>query len=426
MNAFPEWLDVAPWLERVRASGPADVEDALAAERPGLRELAALLSPAAAPYTERMAQRAQTLTRRHFGRTIALYAPLYLSNHCASGCAYCGFAADRQQPRRKLSFDEVEAELAALKRMGLEEILLLTGERTAEADFGYVRECVLIAAAHFALVTVEVFPMTVDEYRQLADAGATGLTLYQETYDAERYAQVHRWGPKKDFLNRLEAPARALEAGLRLAGLGVLLGLADPVADALRLYRHAVELEKRYWRAGYSLSFPRLRPEVGGYHAAFEVDDAFLARLIFALRLCLPEAHLTLSTREAPRFRDGMAGVGVSRMSVASRTTVGGYDQAPAAIRNIASPGAEPAPCFAEASQGKPVPGASGTFTRSAPEKKRSDPSSMRMAEALVDETGQFEVHDRRGVDEFCATLRARGLEPVFKNWDAVYRVVGQ
>ncbi|MCX6997282.1 MAG: 2-iminoacetate synthase ThiH [Kiritimatiellaeota bacterium] len=384
MNFLPEWLDVAPWRERLRASGPEDVEAALAAERPGLRELAVLLSPAAAPYTERLAQQAQALTRRHFGRTIALYAPLYLSNHCASGCAYCGFASDRSQPRRKLSPDEVEAELAALKHMGLEEILLLTGERTPEADVGYVCDCVRLAAAQFALVNVEVFPMSVDEYRQLAEAGATGLTLYQETYDAERYAEVHRWGPKKDFLNRLETPARALEAGLRLAGLGVLLGLADPVTDALRLYRHAVELEKRFWRTGISLAFPRLRPEAGGYHADFAVDDAFLARLICALRLCLPEAHLTLSTREAPRFRDGMAGVGISRMSVASRTTVGGYDQAPT--------------------------DEAGGFD-----------TTMELSASRLT-ASQFEVNDRRGVEEFCAALRARSLEPVFKNWDAVYR----
>jgi len=376
MTTYPEWLDVEPWLARVRASGPADVEAALAADRPGLRELAALLSPAAAPYAEPLARQAQALTRRHFGRTIALYAPLYLSNYCVSGCAYCGFAADRRQPRHKLSPAEVEAELAALKQMGLQEILLLTGERTPQADVDYVRDCVRMAAEHFALVTVEVFPMTADEYRQLADAGCTGLTLYQETYDAERYAQVHRWGPKQDFLNRLEAPARALEGGLRLAGLGVLLGLAEPIADALRLYRHAVELEQRYWRAGYALSLPRLRPEVGGYRAAHAVDDALLARMIWALRLCLPAAHLTLSTREAPRFRDGMAGVGVSRMSVASRTTVGGYHHAPAAEAG----------------------GCDGLTP------------------------GQFEVSDRRGVDEFCAALRAKGLEPVFKNWDAAYR----
>ena len=384
MNAFPEWLDVTPWLARMRASGPADVEAALAAERPGLRELAALLSPAAAPFAEQLAQQAQALTRRHFGRTIALYAPLYLSNYCASGCVYCGFAADRRQPRHKLSLDQVAAELAALKQMGLAEILLLTGERTPEADVDYVRECVRLAAAHFALVTVEVFPMTADEYRQLADAGCTGVTLYQETYDAERYAAVHRWGPKQDFLNRLEAPARALEAGLRLAGLGVLLGLADPVADAFRLYRHAVELEKRYWRGGYALSFPRLRPEAGGYQAEFAVDDALLARMIWALRLCLPEAHLTLSTREAPRFRDGMAGVGISRMSVASRTTVGGYDRAPT--------------------------DEAGGFD-----------TAMELSASRLT-ASQFEVSDRRGVDEFCAALCARGLEPVFKNWDAVYR----
>lgn len=364
----PSWLDVSALLTLSQHATAVEVEAALAAAHVGPREFAALLSPAAAPYLENMARAAQALTRRHFGRTITLYAPLYLSNFCSSGCAYCGFAADRKHPRQKLSFDEADAELAALKRMGIEEVLLLTGERTPQADFAYVCECVRHAAKHCAMVTVETFPMTIDEYRELAAAGCTGITLYQETYDTTVYAPLHRWGPKRDFAARLDAPARALSAGLRQYGFGVLLGLADPIADALRLYTHISRLQKEFWRAGFAVSFPRLRPEAGGFQTEHPVSDALLAQLIFAFRLALPENQLVLSTREPAHLRNGFAGIGISKMSVASRTTVGGYDH-----------------------------GAEGAV-------------------------GQFAVNDARNVTDFCAALRAAGLEPVFKNWDASYR----
>ncbi len=364
----PSWLDISVLLSLSQQASAAAVEAALGAARVGARDFAALLSPAAAPYLENMAHAAQALTRRHFGRTITLYAPLYLSNFCSSGCAYCGFAADRDHPRRKLSLDELETELTALKRMGIEEVLLLTGERTPQADFAYLRECVRRAAAHFAMVTVETFPMTTAEYAELVAAGCTGVTLYQETYDAALYADLHRWGPKRDFAARLEAPSRALAAGLRQFGFGALLGLADPLADALRLYLHVTELQKQFWRAGFSVSFPRLRPEAGGFQTDHPVSDQLLAQMIFAFRLALPENHLVLSTREPAKLRDGLAGLGISKMSVASRTTVGGYDH------------------------------------------------------AGEDGVGQFAVNDARSVEDFCLALRATGLEPVFKNWDASYR----
>jgi 2-iminoacetate synthase len=319
---------------------------------------------------EALARRGQLLTRQHFGRTIALYAPLYLSSYCCGGCAYCGFAADRRQPRQRLEPVELDAELAALKAMGFEQVLLLTGERTPQADFGYLHAAVRAAARRFHEVTVEAFPMSVAEYRELAAAGCTGVTLYQETYDAEAYARWHRWGPKRDYASRLEAPARALEAGMRTVGLGALLGLAEPRAEALALYRHARELQRRFWRAGVSVSFPRLRPEAGGFEPPQAVSDRLLAQIIFAFRISLPETTLVLSTREAPALRDGLAGVGINRMSVASRTTVGGY----------------------------------------------------RAAAAQAEAPRQFAVSDERDVASFCAALRSRGLEPVFKNWDAAFR----
>jgi 2-iminoacetate synthase len=367
---LPGWLDPSPWLRKASEADARAAERAMLAEAPGPAELAALLSPAAGELLEPMAQRGRALTRRHFGRTIQLYVPLYLSSHCSGGCIYCGFAADRRIPRHRLGPEEAAAELGALKEMGFEEVLLLTGERTPEADVGYVLDNVRTAAGLFHTVSVEAFPMTTEEYGELADAGCTSVTLYQETYDTARYADVHRWGPKKDYAQRLSAPEHALGAGIRMFGMGVLLGLSDPVADLLSLYLHARHLQRRYWRTGLSVSFPRIRPQAGGYEPPFPVGERFLAQAVFALRVCLPDVHLVLSTREAPEFRDGMAGVGISKMSVASRTTVGGY-------------GGEAA----------------------GPE-------------------DQFEVSDHRDVPTFCAMLESKGLQPVFKNWDRTYRTV--
>jgi 2-iminoacetate synthase len=344
------------------------VERAVAADNPGIREFAILLSEAAAGELETLAARAQALTRRHFGRTISLYAPLYLSNYCPARCAYCGFASDRKIRRHKLAPGEMDAESAAMKRLGLEEVLVLTGDRLATADFEFVRAGVESMASQFHSVCAEVFAMTETEYAWLAAAGCTAVTLYQETYDQARYAMLHKSGPKADYLGRVDAPARALAGGMRSVGLGVLLGLSEPFRDVLRLFAHAAWLRRRFWAGGVALSFPRIRPQSGDYAAEFPVSEAFLAQIVFAFRIAMPDAPLVLSTRESPRFRDGMAGVGICKMSVASRTTVGGYD------------------------------------------------------EDTASSAAQFEIEDHRGVDEFCAMLRAKGLQPVFKNWDAVYR----
>ncbi|MCF7848275.1 MAG: 2-iminoacetate synthase ThiH [Kiritimatiellales bacterium] len=367
-DKLPDWLNPEPWLRFAREADAQSIQQAVFSEEPGERELALLLSPQAGEQLELMARRAQSITRRHFGRTIGLYAPLYLSNYCSGGCLYCGFASDRDEKRQKLTRDEATEELLAMREMGIEEILLLTGERTPHADFDYLHEHVSLAAEYFHRVIIEVFPMAKNEYRQLAEAGCTGVTLYQETYDPVVYEKMHRWGPKRDFSQRLEAPERALGGGLRSAGLGALLGLGDPVFDMLCLYRHAKHLLKHYWQAGVSLSFPRIRPQLGGFQPEHPVDEKMLAQFAFAFRICLPEVPLVLSTREGERVRDGLAGVGISKMSVASKTTVGGYSH----------------------------------------EENNS--------------TGQFEISDDRDPEAFCAMLRSKGLEPVFKNWDSAYR----
>ncbi|MEI6846516.1 MAG: 2-iminoacetate synthase ThiH [Chlorobiaceae bacterium] len=345
MNAVPEWLT-------------SDRDSAI---------LATMLASSSSSTLETLAAEAKAITLRRFGRTISLYAPLYLSNYCSSGCAYCGFASDRKNIRRRLETEEIERELQAMKKLGIGDILLLTGERTKRADFDYLRKSVEIAAKHMQRVSVEAFPMSVSEYRSLAECGCTGITIYQETYNRQRYEALHRWGPKKDFLERLETPARALEGGIKTVGIGVLLGLSEPVEDILMLYRHARHLGRTYWRAGISVSFPRMRPQTGSYEPPFPVDNYLLARMIFAFRIALPDVELVLSTRESAAYRDGMVGLGITRMSIASRTTVGGYD------------------------------------------------------DANNDEKGQFDVFDNRTVEEFCTALRKKNIEPVFKNWEPVF-----
>lgn len=364
---LPAEIDPTPWLAGAETVTAADVQRALGAASPSEADFAALVSPAAEPFLEVMAQRAKRLTEGHFGRTITLYAPLYLSDYCPGGCAYCGFAADRTQPRSRLEMEDITREFEVLKGMGFEEVLLLTGERSPKADFPYLRDAVSMAAKYFSAVTVEAFPMTTEEYRELAAAGCVGVTLYQETYEPVQYHTLHRWGPKRDYANRLDAPSRVLAAGMRTVGLGALLGISNPVFDTLALFRHARALRRKFWQSGITISFPRVCPQEGGYQPPFPVDERFLARIIFAFRICMPDVPLVISTRENAHFRDGIAGLGVSKMSIGSRTTVGGY--------------------------GKP--------------------------ETSPD--GQFEVNDDRDVSTFITALRAKGLEPVFKNWDRVY-----
>jgi 2-iminoacetate synthase len=345
-------------------AGAADrVSRALSSRNPGLEDLAALLSPAAAPFLEHMAQKAQRLTRKHFGRVIELYIPLYISNYCSSGCDYCGFASDRKVERRRLSLTEIETELAALAALGFDEILLLTGERHRPEDFAYLRDAVNLCKRFINRVTVETFPMETDEYRRLVDTGLFGLTIYQETYDRGLYDRVHRWGPKKDYDHRLLTAERALSAGVRAVGLGALLGLGEPRNDLLMLAAHLRGLYARHWDAYYSVSFPRLRPEAGGFQGTVHVTDRELVQFVYAFRIAFPKFHLVLSTREPSLMRDNLAGVGISKMSVGSRTTVGGYQ------RNYG-------------------------------------------------DARQFDIADDRSRDDFCAALRDRGLMGVYKNWD--------
>jgi 2-iminoacetate synthase len=368
IKPLPNWLDPNPWMHLSKSTDLSAIEAAIYSKNPTIRELALLLSPSAYNFLEPMAQQAKHITQRNFGKTISLYSPLYLSNYCNGGCAYCGIAADRRADRLVLDDSQLIKELSEISKLGIDEIVLLTGERMPEADVDYLEHAIQITSKKISSVNIEVFPMLEKEYQILANAGCTGVTLYQETYDQVIYEKMHRWGDKRDFFNRLYAPNRALQGGLRTVGLGALLGLSNPRFDMLCLFNHANYLLKNFWQAGVTISFPRIKPQLGEFRAKFPVDERMLAQFIFALRICLPTVPLLLSTRETEAIRDGLAGLGISKMSVASKTTVGGYSS------------------------------------------------------SIEQSTEQFEISDNRDVSSFCNALRDKNLEPIFKNYDAMYR----
>ncbi len=358
-----EELSAEPLEERLAAATGHDVERALRQEHVSPGDFLSLLSPAAGGgYLESMAARAHDLTLRHFGRTVSLFTPLYVSNHCANHCRYCGFAAKNHIGRSMLTLDEVRAEGEAIARTGLKQILLLTGEAPHKAGVEYLAECAQILRPLFPSIAVEVFPMKTEDYRRLIQVGVDGLTVFQETYDPVLYAELHPAGPKRDYAFRLDTPQRAAEAGMRIVNIGALLGLADWRREIYLTGMHADWLLKRYPDVDVAVSLPRMRPHAGSFQPSCVVSDRDLVQAMTALRIFLPRLSVTISTREAPDFRDNILPLGVTRMSAGVSTAVGGH----------AKPG----------------------------------------------DTGQFEISDGRSVDEVCRMLRARGYQPVFKDWE--------
>ncbi|MEW6517531.1 MAG: 2-iminoacetate synthase ThiH [candidate division FCPU426 bacterium] len=348
----------------------AEVERSLSKPRLEAEDLLALLSSAAEPFLETMARQAQALTRRRFGRVMKLYAPLYVSNECTNACVYCGFNRSHDIRRRTLSLGEVEAQAGFLADQGFQNLLLVSGESRKSVPVEYLRQCLLRLGPRFPELSLEVYPLEAEEYRSLAEAGLYGLALYQETYQPEVYAAVHPSGEKRDFRKRLLAPQLAAAAGLRQVSLGALLGLADFRLDAYYLGLHARSLQKQYWRTNVALSFPRLRPATGGYAPPQPVSDRQFVQLVAALRLFLPDAPFSLSTREPESLRDHLLGLGFTQMSAGSCTEPGGYPAISAGV------GERPA-------------------------------------------AAQFTVEDRRSAADIAAGLERLGFEPVWKDWDA-------
>jgi 2-iminoacetate synthase len=352
--------DVSALRTIVDRATHAEVARVLHTRRRTIADFAVLLSPAATDRLEDLAVAAQSTTVRRFGRTVRLFAPLYLSNECVSTCTYCGFSAGNEITRRTLTPPEVLEEARALRSKGFRHVLLVAGEHARIVSKDYLVECVRLLAPEIPSISVEVQVWDTDTYRRLVEAGCEGLVVYQETYERDTYRQVHLKGKKRNYDWRLAALDRGAEAGMRRLGLGALLGLhADWRLEALAMAAHARALTRRWWRCEVSASLPRLRPAAGGFEPAVPVGDRDLVQLLCALRLFLPDLGLSLSTREPPELRDALLRLGVTQMSAGSHTEPGGY---------------------AMASNAEP----------------------------------QFEVSDTRSPDEVAATLQAAGYDPVW------------
>lgn len=302
----------------------SDVVRALEKDHLLPEDFAALLSPAADPYLEKMAERARDETRRHFGNSVCMFTPIYTSNYCTNQCVYCGFNCKNQIHRAKLSIEEMDTEMKAIASTGLTEILILTGESRTMSDIEYISECVKVAAKYFSSIGMEVYPMNSDEYRYLRDCGADYVTVFQETYDPKRYAELHLGGPKRIFSYRFNAQERALRGGMRGVAFGALLGLGDFRKDAFRCGMHAYLLQRKYPHAEISFSLPRLRPCISNEKDDNPVHERQLLQVALAYRIFMPFAGETISTRECKDFRDNIVGLCATKISAGVCVGIGG------------------------------------------------------------------------------------------------------
>jgi 2-iminoacetate synthase len=357
------------WQQRLQEVTATDVEWALSCP-PGyyvLDRLLILVSPAAEAYLEQIAQSAHQLTLQRFGQTIRLYAPLYLSNFCVNDCVYCGFNKGNNFPRIRLSIEQALDEADIIASEGFKDLLLVSSEDKDFIGVDYLVELASKLRRKFSSLSIEVYQMSTDEYEKLFVAGIEGVTLYQETYDRDTYRRYHPSGPKADYDHRLSAPDNIAQAGMREIGIGALLGLSDWRLETLALAEHAHYLMKRYWQSRVSFSFPRLRPARDVDRRQFcLLSDKNLVQMILALRLCFADAGLVISTREPATLRDHLIKMGITKMSAGSKTNPGGYTGHASSV-------------------------------------------------------GQFEIDDNRSPAQIAAMLRATGLEPVWKDWDAAF-----
>jgi 2-iminoacetate synthase len=362
----------------------SSVQSQSTASSPVLRRFAALLEPKTDAQLAAVARDSAALTRQHFGRTIRLFAPLYLSNECINNCAYCGFSRDNAILRVTLDVAAVMKEARHLASQGFRNLLLVAGEHPKFVSNGYLERCVRALVAEIPSISLEVAPMETPEYATLVAAGAEGLIVYQETYNREVYAAMHTAGPKKDYDWRLACPERAYAAGFRRIGVGALLGLAEWRSEALALAAHLESLLRNCWRAQFTVSLPRLRPCAGEFTPQHPVSDREFIQLICALRLCFPQVGIVLSTREPAALRDALLPLGITMMSAGSHTEPGGYTGQGREDLHLTVRGKILAPADSDAE------GA----------------------------TGQFQISDTRTPQEVAEIIRAQGFEPVWKDWD--------
>ena len=380
-------------VKKSMATSSSAARAALEKTKVSLADFAALISPAAGDLLEVMSRKAHAMTQQRFGKTIRLFAPLYLSNECVNNCSYCGFSRDNPILRVTLSLDEVQREANELNAQGFRNLLLVAGEHPKFVSNHYLRDCVARLHAEWPSISLEVGPMETEEYRPIVAAGADGLVVYQETYDRAVYDQMHTAGPKKNFDWRLETPERAYTAGFRRLGIGALYGLADWRFEALSLAAHADYLLRHCWKAQLTISLPRLRPCAGEFEPLTLLRDRDLAQLICAFRLMFPDVGIVLSTREMPKLRDGLIPLGVTMMSAGARTEPGGYTGAGREKIHHTERGII-----------KEIAAGSSEWV---PQDKRP-----------TNATGQFDIGDERTPQEIATLIRRLGYEPVWKDWD--------
>ncbi|MEM6725496.1 MAG: 2-iminoacetate synthase ThiH [Bacteroidota bacterium] len=370
---FQELFDQHDW-EAIKASIYAKTKaDVLAAiykrGRRDLEDFKALISPVAADFLEEMAQLSRQITLKRFGKTMQLFAPMYLSNECQNICTYCGFSLDNPMRRTTLNGSAILKEVLAIKQLGFDHILLVTGEANRSVGVDYFKKALQIIRPHFSHISMEVQPLNQRDYEELIPMGLNTVLVYQETYHKADYRKHHPKGKKSKFYYRLHTPDRLGKAGIKKIGLGVLIGLEDWRTDSFFTALHLHYLENTYWKAKYSISFPRLRPAEGYLEPKVVMSDRELVQLICAYRIYNEEVELSLSTRESIKFRNNVLKLGITAMSAGSKTNPGGYAVEPQSLE-------------------------------------------------------QFEISDERSPAEVAEMIRNAGYEPVWKDWDISYDVV--
>lgn len=368
---FQQLFDTYTWDDvksRIYSKTEQDVELALnKTSKRTLEDFMALISPAAEPFLEQMAQLSHQLTKKRFGNTIQMYVPLYLSNECQNICTYCGFSLDNKIARKTLSNTELVKEAEIVKSYGYEHVLLVTGEANQTVGVPYIKNAMRKVRPYFSNISMEVQPLEAEEYKELIDDGDLNTVLvYQETYHRDEYKKHHPKGKKSNFNYRLATQDRLGQAGIYKMGLGVLIGLEDWRTDSFFCALHLDYLEKTYWQTKYSISFPRLRPFSGGLEPKVEMTDRELVQLICAYRIFDEEVELSMSTRESEKFRDNILKLGITTFSAGSKTEPGGYANDEEALE-------------------------------------------------------QFEISDERSPKAVAEMIKKQGYEPVWKDWDVSY-----
>lgn len=369
MSDFKEIFEQYDWDE-VKASiyskTETDVWKALHSTTRTLEDFKALISPAAEKFLEQMATQSNSLTQKRFGKTIQMYAPMYLSNECNNICTYCGFSLDNKVLRKTLTDAEILQEIEEIKKGGFNHILLVTGEANHTVHVDYFVKAINLIRSRFANISIEVQPLETEDYKRLQKEGVYSVLVYQETYHKEVYKTYHPKGKKSNFNYRLETPDRVGEAKVHKIGLGVLLGLEDWRTDSFFCALHLDYLQKTYWQSKFSISFPRMRPAEGIIEPNVIVNDKNLVQLIAAYRLFNEDVELSLSTRESEAFRNNVIPLGITSMSAGSKTNPGGYSVEPESLE-------------------------------------------------------QFEISDERSAFEISELIRSHNYEPVWKDWDQSY-----